>query len=248
MSEMTIDTAAAAEKQAAYEQQRAEARAATRARAEAQTAKQQEKVMESTSMCAKTGRDCPVPAVCKDRGCAAVGGPVAVNVVCPQHGGVCGSPHICEDGGCFLLEPEAEQIAAEAKTAGMIVDGGTYPDDNPKTAIGITKPSTSRIPSVALLQLGAVMALGAKKYGPFNWREKRVTTSVYADAIMRHFLAYLDGETADPESGEHPLAHVMACCSIIIDAESLGTLNDDRASVKGAAPLWIAEHSRGAGS
>jgi len=147
-----------------------------------------------------------------------------------------------------LARAEAQAAKQQEQEKAMAEAAAAYPDDNPKTAVGMTKPSTCRIPPVALLQLGAVMALGARKYGPFNWREKRVTTSVYADAIMRHFLAYLDGETADPESGEHPLAHVMACCAILIDAESLNTLNDDRASVKGAAPMWIAEHSRSAES
>lgn len=103
-----------------------------------------------------------------------------------------------------------------------------YPDDNPKTIMGMAKPPLSAIPPTAIMHLGMVMDNGRKKYGHMNWRHKKVTSSVYYDALMRHAMSWLDGEKVDADSGCHPLAHVMACCAIIIDADSVGMLNDDR--------------------
>lgn len=103
-----------------------------------------------------------------------------------------------------------------------------YPDNNPKTAIGSKKPGTAAIPPIAIIAMGRAMRDGEIKYGRFNWRDKTVTTSVYTDAIDRHMLAFRDGEDLASDSGVEHLAHVMACCSILLDAMSVGNLNDDR--------------------
>ena len=113
----------------------------------------------------------------------------------------------------------------------------SYPDDNPKTVYGTAKPSVSAIPPSAIIHLGQAMAEGERKYGLFNYREKRVTASVYYNAAVRHLLEYWDGENVDA-SGCHPLAHVMACCAIILDAELNKSLNDDRGP-KGAVHTLI---------
>lgn len=103
------------------------------------------------------------------------------------------------------------------------------PAVNPKTAAGAKKPALfSVIPTASLLHLGEVMKLGANKYGPFNWRETPVPAMTYVDAAGRHLLSFLDGETHDPESGMSHLAHVMACCAIVIDAQENGMLDDNR--------------------
>lgn len=107
------------------------------------------------------------------------------------------------------------------------------PDDNPKTAEGVKKPSFVCVPPVALLHLAHAMMNGANKYGRMNWREHTVTSSIYYDAAMRHLLSWADGETYDRESGAHHLAHVMACCAILLDAESLASINDDRPEDRG---------------
>lgn len=104
----------------------------------------------------------------------------------------------------------------------------SYPDDNPKTIHGIKKPPLHLCSPVAMIQWAGAMGLGAHKYGPYNWREKTVSSSVYVAAAMRHLQAYWDGEDLDPESNAAHLGHAMACCSIIMDAASIGKLNDDR--------------------
>lgn len=102
------------------------------------------------------------------------------------------------------------------------------PDTNPKTAFGVQKPPMHLVPPPALLALADVMGLGAKKYGPYNWREHTVSSSVYQAAALRHLMAWWDGQDADPESGQSHLAHAMACMAIVIDARTHGRLNDDR--------------------
>lgn len=101
-------------------------------------------------------------------------------------------------------------------------------DANPKTAFGIKKPSMHLIPGTALMMLAKVMALGAKKYGAFNWRVAPVPASVYVSALFRHVYQWFDGEDIDPESGAPHLAHAMACLTILLDAAAQGTLIDDR--------------------
>ncbi len=103
-----------------------------------------------------------------------------------------------------------------------------YPDGNPKTAIGLTKPSMSNVPAPALLPMMKAFADGAKKYGRLNWRDKGVTASVYYDAAQRHLMAWWDGEDKADDSGVHHLGHAMACLAILVDAERHAKLNDDR--------------------
>jgi hypothetical protein len=113
------------------------------------------------------------------------------------------------------------------------------PDNNPKSAYGVKKaPVLSVTPASALLTLGQVMALGASKYGAFNWRSNSVAASVYVDAMLRHMLAWNGGEDIDSESGVSHLGHVMACAGILIDAMETGNLIDNRPP-KDVAPELI---------
>lgn len=102
------------------------------------------------------------------------------------------------------------------------------PDDNPKSRFGALKPPLHLIPPSAKVELAAAFAEGAEKYGAFNWREKKVSTSVYKAAAERHLDAFWDGENLDPLSGVHHLGHAMACCALLLDAIATGNLIDDR--------------------
>lgn len=110
-----------------------------------------------------------------------------------------------------------------------------FPDDNPKTAFGEAKPKLSDTPTIGILQMGMVFTGGAAKYGRFNWRDHAVSSTVYYDAAQRHLMAWFNGEDFDLESGQSHLAHVMACCNIILDAENNGKLNDNRLTTGSAA-------------
>ena len=120
-------------------------------------------------------------------------------------------------------------------------DGGNVtvpiPDTNPKTISGLTKPRTSLVPPSALLHLTQAFEDGAKKYSNMNWRESAVSSTIYYDAAMRHLMAWFDGEEKASDSGVHHLAHAMACMAILLDAQSLNKLVDDRPPKGYAAQL-----------
>ena len=111
------------------------------------------------------------------------------------------------------------------------------PTENPKAAFGAAKAPLFGIPWSAVASLGTVMGGGGYKYGLYNYRDTKIATSTYHDAILRHFMLWADGEDVDPVavdgdpvpgSGVSHLAHIMACCALMIDAEVNGMLDDDR--------------------
>jgi len=101
---------------------------------------------------------------------------------------------------------------------------------NPKDAIGMTKPDLSLVPAASSLYQAQAMMDGARKYGPYNWRDNPVRARVYISAAQRHLSQYLDGEDFDPISGVHHLGHGLACLGILADARETGNLVDDRPS------------------
>lgn len=107
-------------------------------------------------------------------------------------------------------------------------------ETNPKDRIGIKKPQVHLVPPAAVLHMAKAFEDGAKKYGPYNWRDKKVRATVYLSAALRHLYEYLDGDTYARDSGHHHLAHLLACAAILLDAEETGNLIDDRPP-KGAA-------------
>ena len=103
---------------------------------------------------------------------------------------------------------------------------------NPKDSLGSLKVSFDVCPQVAQIYWALAMMDGDVKYGIVNWRNKAVLASVYTNAIKRHLMAWCAGEDldVDPVSGAvvPHLGRIMACCSIIADAQASGNLIDDR--------------------
>jgi hypothetical protein len=112
------------------------------------------------------------------------------------------------------------------------------PDNaNPKDRLGAKKVPLRLVPMVGLIWESLAFAEGARKYGEFNWRNRRVRRSVYCEAILRHVIALLAGEDIDPDSGLPHEAKIRACCSIMLDAALIGDLIDDRFEKDMAARL-----------
>lgn len=113
-------------------------------------------------------------------------------------------------------------------------------ETNPKDALAAAEGRASLylIPPVALVEVSKAMADGAKKYGPYNWRESGVRATTYLSGALRHILALIDGEDCARDSGVHHAAHAMAGLAIYLDAVAIGKLNDDRPS-PGAAPALM---------
>jgi hypothetical protein len=108
---------------------------------------------------------------------------------------------------------------------------------NPKDTVGAKKAPTRYVPQALVLEAAAVMATGAAKYGPFNWREQPVSAVTYAEAIQRHLAAWVEGQDNAEDSGLNHIAHIAASCGILLDAAANGTLLDDRVAGPAAAIL-----------
>jgi hypothetical protein len=142
-----------------------------------------------------------------------------------------------------ILDAASKPIGNDSPERRHCTPAPGYPDDNPKTILGTAKPSISSVPPVAMFVMGQAMRDGKAKYGPMNWREKRVTSSVYFDAAMRHLLAWWDGEEEAQDSGVHHLGHAMACLAILVDAQHGGHLNDDRPPT-GTLPKFLSDNTK----
>jgi Domain of unknown function (DUF5664) len=112
-------------------------------------------------------------------------------------------------------------------------------DQNPKDRASAHKPPLHLIPPSAEILEAVVMGLGARKYGPFNWRTAPIRATVYIAAAKRHLAQWLDGQNDDPESGVSHLAHARACLGILLDAQSLSKIVDDRPPPGAAHQLII---------
>ena len=99
---------------------------------------------------------------------------------------------------------------------------------NPKDLLGIKKVQLNLVPPSSVIYQALAMEDGARKYGPFNWRQNKVIASIYIAAALRHIYAFLDGENDAQDSKKPHLGHALACLGIIVDALETGNLVDDR--------------------
>jgi hypothetical protein len=114
---------------------------------------------------------------------------------------------------------------------------GTTLGTNPKDLLGMKKVNLHLVPPSSIIYQALAMEDGAKKYGPYNWRQNKVVATIYVDAAMRHLMAWLDGEENAADSGKPHLAHALACLGIIVDAKETGNLVDNRPTAGAAGDL-----------
>lgn len=144
--------------------------------------------------------------------------------VCPPNGPGLGPQYVDYVAlGRMLKTGEGEQIIKPIE--GMQSKATTA---NPKDLLGMKKVSVTKLPAVAVLHGAHAMMDGAAKYGPYNWRAKKVVASIYIDAILRHVGAWFEGQEVAEDSGVHHLGHAIACAAILLDAQETGNLVDDR--------------------
>ena len=71
----------------------------------------------------------------------------------------------------------------------------------------------SLLPGGTVQEIIKVLEFGAAKYGDNNWQRVPDARERYYNALMRHVEAWWQGESYDPESCIHHLAH--ACCCLL---------------------------------
>ncbi len=73
------------------------------------------------------------------------------------------------------------------------------------------------LPPAALLAIGSIMTYGADKYGANNWQGVEIER--YEAALLRHLLAWKQGEKNDRESGLPHLHHMLTNAAFIVALE-----------------------------
>lgn len=99
---------------------------------------------------------------------------------------------------------------------------------NPKDILGIKKVQLDLVPMTSIIYQAYAMEDGAKKYGPYNWRDTKVQASIYHAAAKRHLDLWFNGEEYTDDTGVPNLGAALACIGILIDAKIAGTLADNR--------------------
>lgn len=115
----------------------------------------------------------------------------------------------------------------------------TSKDTNPKDAVGTKKAPLSTVSAPVMAEVGLAMLEGARKYGRHNYRVDGVRASVYYDALLRHVMAWWEGEDTDPDSGLSHIVKAVACLMVLRDSMIQGNWIDDRPPVSPAG--WLAE-------
>jgi hypothetical protein len=89
------------------------------------------------------------------------------------------------------------------------------------------KIDLSLIPRISNIEHARAFMVGEKKYGRYNYCKGHKASQLVA-AAKRHLEAWFENEECDPIDGQHHLGSVMACCSMLLRQQELGTLKDDR--------------------
>ena len=79
------------------------------------------------------------------------------------------------------------------------------------------------LPWRATQQIVKVLTYGARKYAPDNWKKVPEWRIRYYAALIRHVVAWFEGERIDPETGLSHLAHAGCCILFLLGKE----INDE---------------------
>lgn len=115
--------------------------------------------------------------------------------------------------------------------------------DNPKESSGSHKVPLSTISAPVIAEIGLGMLEGARKYGRHNYRAVGVSSSIYYDAVMRHLMAWWEGQDIDPDSGLHHITKALSCLTVLRDAQMNDKVNDDRPPQM-KNQNWVAEFNK----
>jgi hypothetical protein len=115
---------------------------------------------------------------------------------------------------------------------------------NPKDMAATARLPLHLVPDTLKAYAALAFAEGAAKYGAYNWRRAGVRASVYRSAVDRHLAAWWNGEDVDPMTGVPHLASAIAGLAIILDADLLGKMTDDRPPASPVAQLQRAAEEK----
>lgn len=111
--------------------------------------------------------------------------------------------HVIARDDMSKTKQDVVKASQTATTGGRKFDGG--------------KPQYGLLPPLALKATAEILTFGAEKYEPDNWKYVPDSKRRYFDALQRHVWAWKEGETNDPESGKHHLAHALCCLMFLYE-------------------------------
>lgn len=129
-------------------------------------------------------------------------------------------------GRYHFIPPVA--MAMEAIALRELLNPPPSGSSNPKDQIGIKKVPLHLLYPAALLIEAKALHNGAVRYTAFNWRSQSIAASIYVSAAERHLLALWDGENFAEDSQVEHIGHSRACAAILLDAQTIGNIVDDR--------------------
>lgn len=100
------------------------------------------------------------------------------------------------------------------------------------------KPRPELIPLGFVIEMGLVMAYGARKYALDNWMHCDDIRRYYG-AALRHVYAVIDGEELDPETGRSHLAHAACSCAMAFGLLSIQKLRAPKRAVAAEASVPV---------
>ena len=71
------------------------------------------------------------------------------------------------------------------------------------------------VPPDAIKAMAEVLEVGMDKFAIRNWEQGAYYSVPYA-SLMRHLLAFWEGEDKDPESGKLHLAHILTNAAFLL--------------------------------
>lgn len=119
--------------------------------------------------------------------------------------------------GLFESAPiELKQAAKEASPKKQVIEKDKGFVESKKAArYNEGKDPMHLVPPDAIRAMAKVLEVGAKKYALRNW-ELGASYSVPYASLMRHLLAFWDGEDLDPESGLPHVYHVLMNSAMLV--------------------------------
>ena len=126
------------------------------------------------------------------------------NCISSLHGGTvnCGTCTNFSNWEDFELDKSDSSKIREPCVEHIIVDeveqGQKFDDD---------KLDWTLMPWDEMQQVLEILEFGVKKYSRNNW--KKIESSRYEKAAMRHLISYITGEKNDSETGKSHMAHLV---------------------------------------
>lgn len=117
---------------------------------------------------------------------------------------------------CYTHDSQVKPIRTSDGTAPVVIPVGGHKADAGKSPCELLSP-------IALQATADVLAFGARKYAPNNWR-KGLAWSRVIGAILRHTFAIMRGEDLDPETNLPHIDHVA--CEVMFLQEFYRTRKD----------------------